>query len=162
MARRVSWVLAKTLIFTIVAPGTVTGLIPYLLLAPGAEFEIDRFKLFGLLPIALGAAAYFWCAWDFAMAGRGTPFPLDAPRVFVARGLYRYVRNPMYVAVVSIILGEALVFESWRLFVYALIAWTISHLFVVLYEEPTLRRKFGPQYEEYRRSVPRWIPKAGR
>jgi len=161
MSSRLHWIILRAAIFTILATGSVTVLIPYWLLESGSQpdWESDGLRFAGLVPIAIGAVGYLWCVWDFAAVGRGTPFPLDAPRVFVARGPYRYVRNPMYLAVVSVVLGEAMVFESARLVVYALLVWVISHLFVILYEEPTLRGRFGPEYEEYCRRVPRWIPR---
>ena len=154
-------VILRTLIFTILVPGFVTVGGPYLLLSPsiGAfPYEIGAFRLIGVVSIAIGFAFYLWCAGDFAFAGRGTPAPWDAPKIFVSRGLYRFVRNPMYVGVELILLGEAIVFESSRLLVYAAIIWCMFHLVVVLYEEPSLQDRFGAPYEEYCRTVPRWIP----
>ncbi len=147
----------KTLVFTIVVPGTVTVVIPRYLLGVGAQAAVP-FGLIGILPIALGATCYLWCAWDFASVGQGTPAPIDPPKVLVARGPYRVVRNPMYVGVLLILLGESVLFASATLLGYALLAWVVVHLFVVFYEEPTLRRKFGTSYENYRKTVPRWIP----
>jgi protein-S-isoprenylcysteine O-methyltransferase Ste14 len=106
----------------------------------------------------IGTAIYFWCAWDFTFAGRGTPAPIDPPKELVVRGLYRYVRNPMYVGILSILLGEALLFASWRLFEYTAVVFIFFFLFVTLYEEPILRQKFGESYRRYCESVPRWIP----
>lgn len=154
-------ILLKTLIFTLIVPGTVTVLIPCWLLssrsAPPAPW-IGIFRYFGVLPMLLGASIYLWCAWDFTFAGRGTPAPIDPPKELVARGLYRYVRNPMYVGVLSILFGEALFFESRTLFGYAAIAFVFFYLFVVFYEEPVLAQKFGESYQRYRQTVPRWIP----
>jgi protein-S-isoprenylcysteine O-methyltransferase Ste14 len=147
----------KTLVFTVLVPGTVTVMIPRYLLGVGAQAAVP-FGLIGVLPIALGAACYLWCAWDFASAGRGTPAPIDPPKVLVARGLYLVVRNPMYAGVLLILLGESVLFASTILLGYALLAWLVSHLFVVFYEEPTLRRKFGKSYENYCTRVARWIP----
>lgn len=149
----------KTLVFTILVPGTVTVVIPRRLLGAGAQ-PVVPFGLIGILPIALGAACYLWCAWNFASAGRGTPAPIDPPKVLVARGPYRVVRNPMYVGVVLILLGESVLFASMTLLWYALLLWLCFHLFVVLYEEPTLRRKFGTAYERYCKTVSRWVPRA--
>ena len=115
-------------------------------------------RYFGVLPILLGVSIYFWCAWDFTFVGRGTPAPIDPPKELVVRGLYRYVRNPMYIGILSILLGEALIFESRRLFGYTAIAFIFYYLIVVLYEEPTLRRKFRDSYQKYRQAVPRWLP----
>jgi protein-S-isoprenylcysteine O-methyltransferase Ste14 len=106
----------------------------------------------------IGWAAYFWCAWDFTVAGGGTPAPIDPPKELVVRGLYRYVRNPMYVGILSIILGEAFLFASQRVFEYAAVAFTFFFLFVVFYEEPILRQKFGESYRQYCKNVSRWIP----
>lgn len=150
--------LVKTLIFTVVAPGTITVAVPYWLLGAGARAG-GPWWVIGLLLIALGALLYAWCAWEFAVAGRGTPAPIDPPKVLVARGLYRVVRNPMYVGVVLVLSGESLVFGSWALLRYAVLVWLCFHLFVVLYEEPALRRKFGASYEEYCRRVWRWTPR---
>ncbi len=147
----------KTLVFTVLVPGTVAVVIPRYLLGVGAHAAIP-FGLIGVLPIALGAACYLRCAWDFASAGRGTPAPIDPPKVLVVRGLYRVVRNPMYVGVLLILLGESVLFASATLLGYALLAWVVVHLFVVFYEEPTLRKKFGASYEDYCKTVPRWIP----
>jgi len=152
----------KTLVFTILLPGLVTAGIPYCLLAPQPEFEIGPFRFVGIISIVLGAAVYFWCAWDFAFLGYGTPAPIDPPKVLVVKGLYRFVRNPMYVALGSALGGEAILFESLRLLAYAILAWVLCHLFVVLYEEPTLRKKFGTRYEAYCQAVPRWVPRVKR
>jgi protein-S-isoprenylcysteine O-methyltransferase Ste14 len=152
----------KTLLFTILVPGTVTVLVSYLLLTSGFQLfpvEIGALRILGLPPILLGAVTYLWCAWDFTFAGRGTPAPIDPPKELVVKGLYRYVRNPMYVGVTLILLGEALLFESAVLFLYAGFLLVCAHLFIVYYEEPTLKRLFGASYESYCKSVPRWIPR---
>lgn len=161
MEPRTRAILLRTLIFTILVPGSVTALIPYWILRsrPGPGFEISALRLAGFLPIVLGAAVYFSCAWEFVRTGGGTPAPIDAPQALVARGLYRYTRNPMYVGVVSILVGEVVHFQSLRLASYVFIVWLFFHVFVLLYEEPTLRQKFGLSYEEYLKDVPRWIPK---
>ena len=155
-------VLIKTIIFTFLAPGTVTVLIPYWLLSSPAApppMQLGVFRYFGALPVLIGAAIYCWCAWDFTFAGRGTPAPFDPPKELVVRGLYRYVRNPIYVGILSILLGEAFLFASRRLFEYAAAMLLLYFLVVVLYEEPALRRKFGEPYRRYCRSVPRWVPR---
>jgi protein-S-isoprenylcysteine O-methyltransferase Ste14 len=141
-------------------PGTVTILVPYWLLSssPSPPLSAGPFRYFGLIPILIGAAIYFWCAWDFTFAGRGTPAPIDPPKELVVRGLYRYVRNPMYVGILSILLGEALLFSSRRLLVYTVIVFTLFFLFVTIYEEPHLKKKFGEPYRRYCNSVPRWLP----
>lgn len=154
-------VLIKTTIFTVLVPGTVTILVPYWLLSSPSSplpMQLGGFRYSGVLPILIGTAIYFWCAWDFTFAGRGTPAPIDPPKELVVQGLYRYVRNPMYVGILSILLGEALLFASWRLFEYTAVVFIIFFLFVVFYEEPILRQNFGESYRRYCMSVPRWIP----
>ncbi len=151
----------KTLIFTILVPGTVTVAIPHYLLAPGPRLH-SPLRVIGALPFALGGLLYLWCAWDFASAGKGTPAPIDPPKLLVAKGPYRIVRNPMYIGVLLVLLGESIVFVSLSIFAYALMAWFFFHLFAVFYEEPALMRKFGASYEEYRKTVPCWIPGAPR
>src|SRR5262245_9030466 len=150
----------KTLIFTIIVPGAIIALIPYLLLSRNqASFaDIGMIQLIGLIPLAIGVAIYFKCAWDFASKGEGTPAPIDPPKHLVARGLYRFVRNPMYVGVLITLLGVAWLFSSWTIVIYAAIVITWQHLFVVFYEEPALKRKFGESYAEYIARTPRWIP----
>src|SRR5207249_10939605 len=152
----------KTLLFTILVPGTVTVLVPYLLLTSGFQLfpvEIGALRVLGLPPILMGVVTYLWCAWDFTFTGRGTPAPIDPPKQLVVKGLYRYVRNPMYVGITLILLGEALLFEAAVLFLYAGLLLVCAHLFIVYYEEPTLRRLFGASYESYCKSVSRWTPR---
>lgn len=154
--------LLKTLIFTIVVPGTVTVLVPRWLLSSESVrvfAQADAIQYVGVIPILLGASIYLRCAWDFASAGRGTPAPIDPPKELVVRGLYRYVRNPMYVGVLTVLFGEALLFASSILLRYATAAFLSFHLFILLYEEPMLRRKFGGSYKRYCEAVPRWIPR---
>jgi protein-S-isoprenylcysteine O-methyltransferase Ste14 len=149
-----------TVLFTIVAPGTVVVLVPALIVGATGGTLRPGVWLAGLLPLAVGAAGYAWCAADFVRRGRGTPAPIAAPEALVVRGLYRYVRNPMYVSVLLTLLGEAFMFASPWLLLYAAVVGLIVHLFVIGYEEPTLRRRFGDAYEDYRRRVPRWLPRA--
>lgn len=143
-------------IFTVVMPGMVAGLIPYLL----ASRDADRGSgsAAGLVLIALGAAIYFWCLFDFIRA-RGTPAPIAPTEEMVSRGLYRIIRNPMYVGVLTVIAGQALWFGSWLAVLYGLIVFIAVHLFIIGYEEPTLRRTFGEGYDRYCQRVPRWVPK---
>lgn len=103
-----------------------------------------------------GIGLYAHCAWTFAARGQGTPAPIDPPKVLVVEGLYRYTRNPMYLGVLCFLLSEAILLTSTILLVYAGIVFACFHLFVVLYEEPHLRRQFGQMYEDYCRAVPRW------
>jgi len=159
MGSRSSGVLARSLVFTVLVPGTVTVVAPYLLLPRGAGLAIGPAGLWGVPLIALGMGCYFWCVWDFALRGGGTPAPIDAPKRLVVTGPYRYVRNPMYLGVESLVVGEAILFSSWRLLEYAGLLAVCFHLFVVLYEERTLRKKFGMAYDGYCRTVSRWVPK---
>ena len=151
--------LLKTFIFTLVVPAAVTIYVPLWLVAPRARVHADAAHLAGLLPIFLGVCVYVWCAWDFATRGRGTPLPLDPPKELVARGLYRRVRNPMYVGVTAILLGESLLLASPALLWYTVAVVVWFNLFVLFYEEPALRRKFGASYERYCATVPRWLPR---
>ena len=147
----------KTILFTIFVPGTVAGLVPFWLLdafqRPGPVAWV------GVVVILLGAAIYFRCAWEFAVRGLGTPAPIAPTKFLVTTALHRYVRNPMYIGVFTVLVGEAVTFRSAVLLGYAAFFCVPVQLFVVFYEEPTLRRQFGESYEEYRRSVPRWVPK---
>jgi protein-S-isoprenylcysteine O-methyltransferase Ste14 len=95
----------------------------------------------------------------FRAAGLGTPAPIAPTQHLVVTGLNRYVRNPIYVTVAAVIFGQALLFGDWRLFAYGAVVWLVFHLFVVGYEEPTLKRSFGAEYEAFCINVPRWIPR---
>jgi protein-S-isoprenylcysteine O-methyltransferase Ste14 len=150
----------KTLIFSILVPGTVAWVIPWLLLqgSGGLALVIPSVWMIGLLPLLLGVGLYLWCAGAFTFIGKGTPAPIDAPKVLVIEGPYQWVRNPMYVAVLSVVIGEAIPFHSFVLAGYALLLWGVFHMFVVFVEEPSLRRQFGASYETYLHTVPRWIP----
>jgi protein-S-isoprenylcysteine O-methyltransferase Ste14 len=149
--------LLKNLLFTVIVPGTVAVYIPLLITqkrapAQGLEFAV------ALAVLLLGAGIYAWCVWDFATFGRGTPAPMDAPKELVVRGLYHYTRNPMYVGVLTVILGWAALFRAANLALYGLVVGICFHLFVVLYEERHLLAEFGSQYEVYRSQVARWLP----
>jgi protein-S-isoprenylcysteine O-methyltransferase Ste14 len=108
-----------------------------------------------------GAALVLWCVATFAFVGRGTPAPFDPPRRLVVRGPYRHVRNPMYLGAILALCGGALFYETRALVTYAAVFAVILQLFVVLYEEPTLRATFGEEYEAYRLQVRRWWPRIG-
>lgn len=119
----------------------------------------------GLMQVAgvsvaiLGVSLALWCVLVFAVVGRGTPVPFDPPRRLVVRGPYRFVRNPMAIGVGSALIGAALFYESWRLAAFAGVFLIVIHLFVVLYEEPTLRRLFGDEYAAYYDAVRPWWPR---
>jgi len=155
--------LVKNLLFTVFVPGVLAGYVPIVLVQPdrvhltGAGFR----ALPALLFLGAGMLVYFLCVWSFAVTGRGTPAPIDAPRVLVISGLYRNVRNPMYLGVLSVVLGWAILTAAPVLVLYLMGLAGAFHLFVLGYEEPTLRRRFGTSYEAYCTSVPRWLPKGG-
>ncbi len=151
--------LLKNLLFTVIVPGTAAVYAPLRIAGrpiPSPAFDL-RF-LAGTALLLAGAAGYLWCAWEFAMTGRGTPAPIDPPRHLVARGPYRLVRNPMYVSVLCTVVGWAVYLNSTALLAYAGALWAVLHVFVVFVEEPSLRRRFGDSYEQYRRTVRRWVP----
>jgi protein-S-isoprenylcysteine O-methyltransferase Ste14 len=150
------WRILKTLAFTVVMPGTVGVYLPQAL-KDNANKVPPWFECVGVGLFFSGIAVYLWCAWDFVSKGLGTPAPIDAPRVLLVKGLYRFTRNPMYVGVLSVILGQSLYYGSRSVAIYAGVVFAAFYLFVGLYEEPTLRRLFGAQYEEYCRHVPRWL-----
>jgi protein-S-isoprenylcysteine O-methyltransferase Ste14 len=116
-------------------------------------------RVIGVLLGAVGAMSLLDCFARFALQGHGTPAPVAPTTTLVVSGQYRHVRNPMYVAVVAAILGQALLFGSLRVLAYAGIVWALFHLFVVLYEEPALRRRFGESYSAYQAGVRRWWPR---
>jgi len=150
----------RTLIFTIIVPGFWTVAMPYWMLPRGVRLELRGASLLGLPLIAAGVALYVATAfWGFALRGKGTPAPIDPPKKLVVEGPYRVVRNPMYWAVACVMMGEALAFRSMALAELAIAFFAGTILFVLLYEEPTLRRKFGAEYEAYCRRVPRWLPR---
>ena len=154
--------LFKNLLFTLVMPGTAAVYVPLWLagdrsVAPAPGGWLDTLGIVGVLAIAAGAGVYGWCVWDFATFGRGTPAPIDAPRKLVVRGLYRYTRNPMYLGVLTVVCGWALLFHSMILMFYGLALATCFQLFIVLYEEPHLEQQFGEEYRRYRGRVGRWL-----
>lgn len=154
MNRKVG-LIVRNVAFTFVVPGAGAILLPWLILrgkghAPTAWLAV--------VVIAAGVGLYVWCVWVFAAVGRGTPGPWDAPRHLVAVGPYRWVRNPIYLAALTVVLGEAWLFLAVSLVWYAVEMAFVCHLFVVFYEERTLRRRFGDDYEAYRRTVRRWLP----
>jgi protein-S-isoprenylcysteine O-methyltransferase Ste14 len=151
---------ARSLLWTILLPGLFAGYLPW------RFFGLDRVRidwsspvhLAGLLCIGLGAALLAACIVEFARSGRGTLSPVDPPRHLVVKGLYRYVRNPMYLSVTTIVLGEWLLTRSSAIAIYWAIWFAVVNLFVMAYEEPYLRGQFGDSYDAYTRRVGRWIP----
>ncbi len=156
------FLLLRVAIFTVVAPASVTVWIPLYWLFPWLRGEVTPnrgLQAIAAVLIAAGAMGYFWCALDFAFRGQGTPAPIEPPKVLVVQGLYRFVRNPMYISVLTVLVGESVLLKSPIFIEYAVLVALGFQLFVLFYEEPALRRKMGAAYEEYCREVPRWIPR---
>jgi len=148
-------------VFLVIAPGFVAGLAPWWISHWRVEapfFGLRLFRLGGGLLIALGVVGLLDSFVRFALKGVGTPAPVFPTRHLVVTGLYRYVRNPMYVAVTGAILGQGLVFGNVALLAYGGLVWLLFHVFVSIYEEPVLRASFGSEYESFCAEVPRWIP----
>jgi protein-S-isoprenylcysteine O-methyltransferase Ste14 len=148
--------------FFVVAPCTLAGLIPWSITGwqlqpPLLGLEVTRG--IGALMILAGVPGLIDAFARFALQGLGTPAPIAPTEHLVVTGLYRHVRNPIYIAVVAIILGQAVLMGDSRLIVYGAVLWLSFHAFVVAYEEPTLEQTFGEEYEEFRAAVPRWIPR---
>ena len=151
----------RSLLFTLCIPGSATVWIPWLIVSrqTPADLAVSPFlRLPGGLLMIAGVALYLTCLWDFTFTGRGTPAVWDPPVVFVCKGPYRFVRNPMYLSIVGILMGEAVFFQS------AALGWMAAgfaagfHIFVVAFEEPALRRRFGTSYDLYCSKVSRWLP----
>ena len=150
----------RTLLFTIFVPGSVTVLVPGLLMMWGwtpAVISVEPARWLGPPILFLGVCIYAWTAWDFTFTGKGTPLPVDAPGKLVVRGLYKYSRNPMYIGVLSVIVGEAFILQHLTLLIYAALVFSVFQTFIIVYEEPTLRRLFGDEYRDYCARVPRWL-----
>ena len=116
----------------------------------------------GILGFALGAGSYIHCVWLLASKGRGTPAPIDPPKRLVQHGLYRWVRNPMALGIFAVVGGEALFFWSIHLAIYFVCLICAIHLLIALHEESALSYRFGAMYEDYKRAVPRWLPRKPR
>ena len=155
------WV--KVLLLFLLVPGIADVLVPWIILTTSGTFTmpvIGWLQITGIVLVCAGLAISIWVLQALARFGRGTPAPFDPPRQFVRRGLFRWVRNPLYLgAAILIPLGEALFFRSWQLLVYAVILFMVLHLYIVLVEEKELERRFGKPYLKYKRTVPRWIPR---
>lgn len=149
----------KSFLFLIIAPGMVAGYIPLALLRRGPQIGTGVLAYLAFPLWILGGLILLWSFWNFVHEGRGTPAPIDPPKKLVAAGFYRYVRNPMYVGVLAIILGHFLWLGFWWLLVYSVIVFLTFHSFVTLYEEPMLKKRFGAAYEHYLEETPRWIPR---
>ncbi len=159
--RRVFAVLGSALFF-VVAPVTVAGLVPWSISRWRFEAPLMRWlplRVLGALLVVAGALILLDSFARFALQGLGTPAPVFPTRHLVVTGLYRYIRNPMYVAVVAVIGGQGLILGNVRLLEYGALVWLGFHLFIVGYEEPTLRATFGLEYKAFCAGVPRWIPR---
>lgn len=145
--------------FLVLAPGTVAGLVPWLIVRWPAPIAGPTLAIPGAVVIGFGLALLLECFGRFAVQGRGTPAPVAPPARLVVTGPYRRVRNPMYVAVIALILGQAALFANPWLLAYAALIWLCFHTFVLAYEEPTLKRLFPQDYPAFFAAVPRWIPR---
>ena len=149
-------------IFLVLAPGFVAGMVPWWIShwrVDAAFLGFPAFRFVGGVLLGLGAVGLLDSFGRFAVQGIGTPAPVFPTRHLVVTGLYRYVRNPMYVAVVSAILGQGLILGNVGLLQYGGLVWLLFHFFVLIYEEPTLRASFGSDYATFCAEVPRWIPR---
>jgi len=153
--------LIGTLFFLLVLVPFFLILIPHQILSSPAQiytFDIGEIRYIGIVPIALGVVIYLWCSCSFVFSGIGTPIPFTPTKKLVVTGLYRFVRNPLYIAGALVLAGEALLFQSLGIFLYFLIMFAIFNIHVFI-EEAELADRFGSTYERYCKSVPRWIPR---
>jgi protein-S-isoprenylcysteine O-methyltransferase Ste14 len=149
----------KSLLYLIIEAGLFALYVPLALLRSGPRLETGVIAWLAVPLWLIGSLVVLSCFWNFTFKGRGTLAPTDPPKELVITGPYRSVRNPIYVGVLLIFLGHFLWFGYWALLIYTVLAFIGVHSFVILYEEPTLKRKFGAAYEDYLKRVPRWIPK---
>ncbi|HUR32062.1 MAG TPA: isoprenylcysteine carboxylmethyltransferase family protein [Saprospiraceae bacterium] len=151
----------RNLFYTIIQPGIVAGLVPYMLvrdrLSEVLSSPLKFYQLVALLLIAVGLVLLLSSVFDFSRYGEGTLSPLDPTKKLVIRGFYRFSRNPMYLAVLLILLGETIFVRSRHLGIYMVFVAIAFLIFVVFFEEPRLQRKFGTEYSDYKGSVRRWL-----
>ncbi len=151
----------RNLFFTILQPGVVGGLVPYLLLrADEKEKILQSFQFLqytGLILFVLGFVVMMNCILNFAIHGKGTLSPADPTKKLVIAGLYKYSRNPMYVGVILMLIGEAVFFQSGRLWIYSMLIFVVFHLFIVFFEEPRLKKDFGAEFDQFCNKVRRWV-----
>lgn len=155
------WLGARNLAMIVLFPGTVAAYIPYRLIAPvnlPSPVVWSFSQYLGAIFVLLGTGILLSCVSSFAHHGRGTLAPFDETRKLVLVGLYKYVRNPMYVGVIVILLGECMFFWSNPLLIYSVIMFTLFNLIIIGYEENRLRHKYGDEYRQYCTSVGRWLP----
>jgi len=149
-------------LFFVIAPLMLAALVPWWITQwelRRAFFGVELTRVLGGVLIIAGVPGLVDSFARFALEGVGTPAPVAPTQKLIVTGLYRYVRNPIYIAVVAVILGQALLFGDERLLSYGALFWLACHVFVVTYEEPTLKRTFGMEYETFLANVPRWIPR---
>jgi protein-S-isoprenylcysteine O-methyltransferase Ste14 len=160
--RRPTAAVGSAVIF-LVGPGSVAGLIPWVLTEGWQVRQPVPYwapmRVLGVILLVSGLIVLVQAFVRFIVEGLGTPAPIAAPERLVVGGLYRYVRNPMYVAILAALVGQALLLGQLGLLLYAVVLWLISAVFVRWYEEPSLTRRFGTEYEAYRRAVPAWWPR---
>lgn len=152
----------KTFLFAVVVQGTVVGWLPYWLSRWNSGLPVlslPGWRYVGWLLVVPGVAVLLSSLWGFVVAGQGTPAPIDPPKRLVVTGAYHFVRNPMYLGMLMALLGQFLLYESWNVLVYAGLFWFFTHWWIVLYEEPRLRHRFGDEYAAYCRQVSRWMPR---
>lgn len=154
--------LVRALLYAAIFVGLLLVYAPAQLLVQAGIVPPDSLgapQVLGGVVAAAGGLLALWCVLTFALVGRGTPAPFDAPRRLVVTGPYRFVRNPMYIGAGLALLGAALYYQSWSLVGYTTLLFAAVYLFIVFYEEPHLRRVFGQEYQQYCQRVNRWIPK---
>ena len=156
------FVLARALTYSSLFIGFLLVFLPARILSRAGIERPSSFGTVQAIGSVFGITGVFlaiWCILTFVLEGRGTPAPFDPPRQLVANGPYRFVRSPMYLGALFALVGAALYFGSWGLLGYGVVFGVAAQVFVLAYEEPILRRTFGRAYEEYCRSVPRWVPR---
>jgi protein-S-isoprenylcysteine O-methyltransferase Ste14 len=152
--------LLRSIFFTFLFPGSVTILIPYFILGSRTTSSNGGWiDWLGLPLMTIGAGGLIWCIWQFFVEGHGTLAPVEPPKELVVHGMYRVVRNPMYVSVLLILIGESIFFRSIGILIEAMVFLAVTHLFIVFYEEPYLKHQFGPSYENYLQTAGRWMPR---
>jgi protein-S-isoprenylcysteine O-methyltransferase Ste14 len=151
-----------TTLATLLVPGVACFVVPYYILRATHQPVLRAMGVaqIAAMPLAaVGLAMVVWVSFSFVRHGRGTPVPIDPPKHFVSHGLYRWVRNPMYVGALLVLLAVVIFYGSLWILIYTAGLWAALHTFTVLLEEPQLKQRFGEPYEEYQNRVPRWIPR---
>lgn len=158
------WLLLKNILYVLIVPGVIAGWLPLRVFERRAQWPADWGWLqgTGAALALLGAMVFLHSVWVFAVRGQGTPSHFDPPKKLTKRGPYKWVRNPMYLAFAALVAGEVLFFRSWHIGVYFVCLVCVLHLVVVLHEERELRFRLGAVYEDYKREVPRWLPRKPR